>query len=305
MTENVQVLLPDEIWTKIFYFAFVGHKRIDTKTLIKCRRVSKGWSEMIKTNVWLSPSKEWGVITKAMINRTWFRVYGIFPVVDAGSLYPSHQMISHAKALETRGILPTGVMEIVAERVRKIIIEINRLHILADDIALLTCAASFAHLGLLGPVKEMWLSNAHRKDGVNVNLVSVPDQHLAALVSCVTDQVEIGNIRGCDLVTILERVNSSRLEISCQLGSDETRALVQAMETRVQEVKMRYIGDIESLMKYNGQGKCEWLSASWRMREDITAEDMGKLRKWAKRNNWGKWTDDNKRFVFSRTHELE
>ena len=283
-----QVMLPLEIRIKILYFAFIGEKGpdtgtgIDIKTLNKCRRVSKGWSEMIKTNLWKRPSKAWGVITKAMINKTWFRVFGIGPVVYAGSVFPSLKMISHAKDLEARGILPTEVMEMVAERVRRRIVSGQ-----PPDIATLKCAASFAHLGLMGPLKN-YLGLDLRL--FNVNLASVPTQHLAALVSCVKDNFSIDNISGCDLVSILNSVKISRLEINyLNLDNKETLALVQVMETGVEKVTLgdKMALDIEALTMYSGQGKCRHLFL-WDL-EDFREQ----LCAWAKCKDWSFKSDFN------------
>ena len=60
----------------------------DTDTLNNCRKVCKDWNEMIKRSVWQKPTKEWGIITKCMIEKSW--VPGSFP---------SDKMILHAKAL--------------------------------------------------------------------------------------------------------------------------------------------------------------------------------------------------------------
>ena len=60
----------------------------DTDTLNNCRKVCKDWNEMIKRSIWQKPTKEWGIITKCMIEKSW--VPGSFP---------SDKMILHAKAL--------------------------------------------------------------------------------------------------------------------------------------------------------------------------------------------------------------
>ena len=45
---------------------------------------------MIKRSVWEKPNKEWGVITKSMIEKNWSLVPGSFP---------SDKMLSHVKGL--------------------------------------------------------------------------------------------------------------------------------------------------------------------------------------------------------------
>ena len=90
-------------------------------------------------------------------------------------------------------------------------------------------AASLAHQRLLDSVFMMRMCD--------VDLTSVPDDQLASLVSCVTNNVHIENVSGCDLVTILNSVKSERLYITRQsLGSEETQALVRVMESRVERV---------------------------------------------------------------------
>jgi len=89
------------------------------------------------------------------------------------------------------------------------------------------CGASLAHHGLLGSVTMLGL--------YGVNLSQVPAHHLASLVSCVTNELHIHNVRGCDLGSILSSVKCNRLDIRRQrLGREETLALVQAMESGVE-----------------------------------------------------------------------
>ena len=59
------MVLPPEIWRKILYYAIVGED--GPNILDKCRSVCRDWNDMIKENVWISPNKEWGLITKAMM----------------------------------------------------------------------------------------------------------------------------------------------------------------------------------------------------------------------------------------------
>ena len=83
-------MLPPEIWKKILYIAFIGQESPDTQTLDNCRQVCKDWNEMINRSVWQKPNKEWGLITKSMIEKNWFLRPGCLPSV---------KMISHAKGL--------------------------------------------------------------------------------------------------------------------------------------------------------------------------------------------------------------
>ena len=148
---------------------------------------------------------------------------------------------------------------------------------------MITCAASLANHRLLGSVGLMWLSD--------VNLTSVPAEDLA---SSVTGIFFIKNVSGCNLVTILGSVKSKVLKIFRQsLDSEETQALVQAMESCVKEVWLDYkvTLDIRDLMEYSGQGKCRKVAC---YRNDGYRKQ---LRTWAESRNW-EVTHDNKKHCF-------
>ena len=96
---------------------------------------------------------------------------------------------------------------------------------------LITWASSLVHHGMIGSLKNMML--------YNVDLTSIPPEHLASLTSCVTAGVYIFHVSGCDLVTIMDSVKSKVLIIFRQsLDSEETQALVRAMESGVEEVRL-------------------------------------------------------------------
>ena len=94
-------------------------------------------------------------------------------------------------------------------------------------------AASLHHHGILiGSVDFMKLD-----EDVDVDLASVPAEHLASLASCVTNDLIINNVSNCDLVSILDSVKCKGLKINRQtLSCEETQALVRAMESRVEVV---------------------------------------------------------------------
>ena len=122
--------------------------------------------------------------------------------------------------------------------------------------------------------------------------ITVPAQHLASLVSSVTERVSIQNVSGCDLVSVLDSVKSNVLNITRQnLDSEETQALVQAMETGVKIVRLykEVTLDIRDLMEYSGQGKCRGLEV---YREDTAARYKEQLRTWATSRNWEVTQDD-------------
>ena len=156
---------------------------------------------------------------------------------------------------EAESILPTGVMESLAE---------------------VTCGASLAHQGLLGSVEILWLDN--------VNLAPVPDPHLASLISCVTGTFIMQNISGCDLVTVLKSGKSRSLDIKYQrLGRDETQALVRALETSVENLYLEDVTlNIKALTKYSGQGRCRLVSCV----NSDTVKHRKKLKTWAERKHW-------------------
>ena len=154
------------------------------------------------------------------------------------------------------------------------------------------CAASLAYHGLLRSVEEMTLGDKYDV----VDLTSVPAEHLASLVSCVTRKVVISNVIGCDLINILDNVKCEILTISSQnLGSEETQALVQAMESGVESVGLsgEVALDIRSLMDYSGQGKCRGV---W-CYSDSVDRYREQLRTWASSQNWEVGSD--KEYIFS------
>ena len=166
------------------------------------------------------------------------------------------------------------------------------------SLPLITCAASLAHHRLLGSVRELVL--------MDVDLTSVPAEHLTSLTSSVMEHVgiaiNIDKVSICDLVTILDSVKSEEMSIIRQsLGSEETQALVQAMESHVEQVWLGWgvTLDIRVLMKYNGQGKC------WKVLcdRDTTRKYEEQLRTWAKSRNWKVDCEDDRivRMVLERT----
>ena len=138
------------------------------------------------------------------------------------------------------------------------------------------CGVSLAHHGLLVSLFRLSLHN--------VDLSPVPAHHLALLVSCVTSELRIENVSGCDLVNILSSVKCRDLYITRQnLGREETQALVQAMESGMEELRLNDVTlDIEALTEYSGEGECRevelWNDTATRYREQ--------LRTWARSKDW-------------------
>ena len=145
-------------------------------------------------------------------------------------------------------------------------------------------AARLAYDGLLGPLSG-WSLTLFR-----VDLSLVPAAHLASLVSSVTSKIYIDKVYG-DLINILDNVKSKEMVISDQnLSKEETRALVQAMETRVHELMLREEVnlDIRTLTDYSGNGKCYEVYSS-----DSSDKYREELRSWAGDRNWNIILDRN------------
>ena len=156
--------------------------------------------------------------------------------------------------------------------IMRVITRCKRIRNCLNDSALV-CGASLAHHGLLGELERLKLHD---------DLSFVPAQHLASLVSCVTERVNIGNVSGCDLVSIFTSLKCRILVIKNQsLGKAETGALVHAMESGVESVTLGVLGDTEVtldigvLTKYNGIGRCREVTlyggTAARYREEIKA----------------------------------
>ena len=84
---------------------------------------------------------------------------------------------------------------------------------------------------------------------------------------------------------------------SQSLWSEETQALVRAMESCLEQVWL-YDGvtlDISDLMEYSGQGKCRKIDCY----HDTKERYREKLRTWAASKNWEVTRDDNILFIVS------
>ena len=154
-----------------------------------------------------------------------------------------------------------------------------------NNLPVIKCAANMAHHGLLGPVREMRLCE--------VDLTSVPAEQLTSLTSSVTDGVQIENVSGFSLVNFMDNVKSKQLEISSQsLGSEETHALVRAMESRVEKVRLH--GEVKLdigvlIFEYSGRGKCgeiEGFSFTENYSRNYRYGYIDKLKQWAQIRNW-------------------
>ena len=180
--------------------------------------------------------------------------------------------------------MQTGVIESLAARIRA---KLDHSYSRSPRVPEIRTAASLAHHGLLLSVQWMYLED--------VDLASVPAEHLASLAACVRGGVKISNVSNTDLSTILDSCKSRYLLLDNQsLSTAETQALVRAMAN----VEMVYLGgdgevtlDISTLVTYDGQGKCNdlffWYNTYDKYREEV--------QRWlAERSSWTVYSaDDN------------
>ena len=150
-----------------------------------------------------------------------------------------------------------------------------------ESFSKIVTAARLAHHGLHGSVYRVYLCD--------MDLASVPAEHLASLSSCVTRSVDITNVSNCDLTSILDSVKCDMLSISSQtLSIEETQALVRAMESRVKWVRLGEEGevslDIIALTQYNGQGKCRMVN--YTEYNDTADRYREVVRSWVEKINW-------------------
>ena len=136
-------------------------------------------------------------------------------------------------------------------------------------------AAILAHHGILGSVENIVLKN--------IDLEAVPIKHMALLVSCVIDYVEIDNVKNCDLTPILDNTKCEYLDICNQsLESEETQALVRAMDSHVKRIALEVHLDMMVLTQYAGEGKCENVNLGKKTRKRYRK----KMRRWVMKINW-------------------
>ena len=154
----------------------------------------------------------------------------------------------------------------------------------------LKTAAQLAQEGYLSTVKNMRIY--HR------DISEISSDDMGKLVSIVTDQVDIARITPVSqLGVILASVQSKELQLGTKFGllkvwgyslnEENTRALVTAMRSRVQTVRLEEITlDLELLTDYDGQGHCTrlemWPGQAWLQR---WAWDRG----WTVKENFTGW----------------
>ena len=180
--------------------------------------------------------------------------------------------------IEARGILSTDKIERVIGRVKDGFNIFLGKMVMDNSISGIRCAASLTHHGLLNGLFTMGMEN--------VDLSSVPTQHLVSLTASVIIGIFIENVSGCNLHSILTSLKCDQVIITNQsLGREETRALVQAMESRVEEIRLSGLAalDIKALTEYRGLGKCWKVRLCTGYTKKRYSEDLSK---WARSKNW-------------------
>ena len=221
----------------------IAHESLTT--LRNCMEVCSTWKKRILEN----PE------VKDTIKNKMERTFGAEVSVDPGCrMLPTNEEIINAKWFSDKNLLNIEVVEKFAARVRK---QSFREHSL-----LITCAASLAYHGLLGRSPGEHDDATMNLELVDVNLTSVPSEHMTALASWVTVEcvVSIDNVFGIDLVSFLTSLKCQCLWINGDqiLEREETLALVQAMEAGVESVDLGNVTlDMETLVTYSGQGRCQ------------------------------------------------
>ena len=158
-------------------------------------------------------------------------------------------------------------------------------------------AASFAHRGLLGPVKNMML---------DVDIRQINADYLGSLAACMTQGVGIDDFGGTDhVLAILDNLKCEILGIRFRhIGTEETRALLRAMKRVVKSLILDTIAidtiDFGVLIQYDGKGKCERIEG--RLMKDNESE---RIKTWAEQINWNITEDlENQTIVIERKKKV-
>ena len=186
-------MLPDIIFTKVMLKIVLE----SFESLHRCRQVCKSWNLRIMSNIWEN-SKNKEIIKIRVVEIIW----------GSAHIFPSDKELSHVKwlgrrilkklteifnvlfGIEARGVLQPDMLMLIEK------VEGWFCKEAFPSLQEITCAASLAHHGLVSSVSTLRLRD--------VNLSSIPEEHLATLVSYVTWSLEINNknVSGCDLVSL-------------------------------------------------------------------------------------------------------
>ena len=142
----------------------------------------------------------------------------------------------------------------------------------------MSSAASFIHHGY---ITEMFNMNLR-----DISLSEVAHASSLADVN-VTNCVWIENVTG-NIAPIISRIKCKRLVITkMRLSTEDTAALIQGMQTSVEEVSLAYNGPVEldwyTLLTYDGRGHCGavrcWYDTRRRYRDQLAT--------WGETMGWG------------------
>ena len=146
--------------------------------------------------------------------------------------------------------------------------------------ALVSCLASFIHHGYITEMQRMRL--------VNIDLSEVA--HASALADVTARDVWIQNVTG-NIAPVISRIKCRVLSLTeMMLGTDDTAALVQGMQTAVEVVELGDVLpldtvelDMNTLVTYDGRGHCREVGC-W----GETGERYGnQLAIWGETMGWG------------------
>ena len=217
---------------------------------------------------------------------------------DCDKFFPTQEDIVNALSLVESGNIPTQVIKEAVDA----LLWAGKYGCCPQQV---TALASLAYRGICESLEYLRLWNSvledpsrssnHRTE--SLDLGSVPDGHLQALVRCVTGDVQIINLANCDMSALLDCVNSRELLLSQKLNQEETEALVRAMTSRVEVV---HLGDqygcgdvqfdVETITKYRGDGKCRAIRWKWNwspsLKRWIGRMDLENTEWWAREMNW-------------------
>ena len=145
---------------------------------------------------------------------------------------------------------------------------------------LVRAAARLAHYGQKG-FNHMILQD--------LDLSTVPGEHLCSLASSVRNMFSIRAVKGCNLIKMIDSVKCNTLALTNQnLDREAAEALVQAMETRIEQLEIfngkmfrvppwgslnlatvqnpeleeediKRMLDTNALTKYSGKGRCKYI----------------------------------------------
>ena len=167
---------------------------------------------------------------------------------------------------------------------------------------MMSCAASLAYHGLLGQAEENTCLVLK-----NVDLTSVPSEHLAALATWVTStcRVSIQKVKGIGLTSLLNSLRCGHLLITFQsLYREETLGLVQALESSVEGVQLESVTlDMETMVTYSGQGRCREVRLFRGYNEDYEMWRVNlkePLKCWAMSRDWAVTAEKQHHLVIKR-----